>query len=79
MARAIPSQTATGPYRMTRLAEVTAAGKVAAGGGLIEENEDIVTVSWSPAELAEAVAQGQIQDAKTLIGILWFQARNSKQ
>jgi nudix-type nucleoside diphosphatase (YffH/AdpP family) len=59
-------------------AEVTAAGKVAAGGGLIEENEDIVTVSWSPAELAEAVAQGQIQDAKTLIGILWFQARQSK-
>jgi len=59
-------------------AEVTAAGKVAAGGGLIEENEDIVTVSYSPAELAQAVATGQIQDAKTLIGILWFQARQSK-
>jgi nudix-type nucleoside diphosphatase (YffH/AdpP family) len=56
-------------------AEVTAAGKVGRGGGLIEENEDIVTVSYSPEELAEAVAAGQIQDAKTLIGILWFQAR----
>jgi nudix-type nucleoside diphosphatase (YffH/AdpP family) len=55
-------------------AEVNAAGKVGPGGGLVEENEDIVTVSWSPAELAEAVATGQIQDAKTLIGILWFQA-----
>jgi ADP-ribose pyrophosphatase len=56
-------------------AEVNAAGKVGPGGGLMEENEDIVAVSWSPAELAEAVAAGQIQDAKTLIGILWFQAR----
>jgi nudix-type nucleoside diphosphatase (YffH/AdpP family) len=55
-------------------AEVNAAGKVGPGGGLVEENEDIVTVSWSPAELAEAVATGQIQDAKTLIGVLWFQA-----
>jgi nudix-type nucleoside diphosphatase (YffH/AdpP family) len=57
-------------------AEVNAAGKVGPGGGLMEENEDIVAVSWSPAELAEAVAAGQIQDAKTLIGILWFQARH---
>jgi nudix-type nucleoside diphosphatase (YffH/AdpP family) len=56
-------------------AEVNAAGKVGPGGGLLEENEDIVTVSYSPAELADAVATGQIQDAKTLIGILWFQAR----
>ena len=59
-------------------AEVTVAGKVGPGGGLIEENEDIVTVSYSPAELAEAVAAGQIQDAKTLIGVLWFLARHSK-
>jgi ADP-ribose pyrophosphatase len=59
-------------------AEVTAAGKIGPGGGLIEENEDIVTVSYSPAELAELVAKGQIQDAKTLIGVLWFQARDSK-
>lgn len=56
--------------------EVTAAGKIGPGGGLIEENEDIVTVSYSPAELAEVVAKGQIQDAKTLIGVLWFQARH---
>ena len=59
-------------------AEVTAAGKIGTGGGLLEENEDIATVSWSPAELTEAVATGQIHDAKTLIGILWFQARHSK-
>ena len=55
--------------------EVTSADKVASGGGLAEENEDILTVSYSPEEVAQAVAAGQIQDAKTLIGILWFQAR----
>lgn len=55
--------------------EVTAADKIASGGGLVEENEDILTVSHSPEELAQAVATGQIQDAKTLIGILWFQAK----
>lgn len=59
-------------------AEVNTAGKVGPGGGLIEEHEDLVTVSYSPAELAEAVATGQIQDAETLIGILWFQARHGK-
>lgn len=56
-------------------AEVTAAGKIGSGGGLLDENEDIVTVSYSPEELAAAVAAGEIQDAKTLVGILWFQAR----
>jgi ADP-ribose pyrophosphatase len=54
--------------------EVTAAGKIGPGGGLTEENEDIATVSYSPAELVELVAKGRIQDAKTLIGVLWFQA-----
>jgi ADP-ribose pyrophosphatase len=58
--------------------EVNAAGKVGPGGGLVEENEDIVTVSFSPEEIAREVAMGQIQDAKTLIGILWFQAKHSK-
>lgn len=59
--------------------EVTAADKVAAGGGLVEENEDILTVAYSPEEVAQAVAGGEIQDAKTLIGILWFQARIGDQ
>jgi hypothetical protein len=44
--------------------EVTAADKIASGGGLVEENEDILTVSHSPEELAQAVVMGQIQDAK---------------
>lgn len=54
-------------------AEVKSAGKVAEGGGLLEESEDIKAVWFSPEELSKAVTGGEIQDAKTLIGILWFQ------
>jgi ADP-ribose pyrophosphatase len=56
-------------------AEVSTAGKIAAGGGLVEENEDIQTISYSPAELEQALARGEIQDAKTLVGIYWLRAR----
>jgi len=52
--------------------EVTGAGKVAAGGGLASENEDIESISYSPEQLQDAVAAGEIQDAKSLIGALWF-------
>ena len=52
--------------------EVTSTGKVAAGGGLIAENEDIETVWLSPDELRMAIDAGAIQDAKTLMGALWF-------
>ena len=55
--------------------EVTAAGKVASGGGLLEENEDIESVWYSAEEVVKAVAAGEIQDAKTLVGIFWFQNR----
>ena len=55
--------------------EVVPAGKIARGGGLAEESEDIETIWYSPEELARAAAAGEIQDAKTLIGILWFQNR----
>ncbi len=59
--------------------EVTSANKIASGGGLVEENEDIETISYSPEELAQAVATGAIQDAKTLIGILWFQNKLARE
>ncbi|HME05627.1 MAG TPA: NUDIX domain-containing protein [Bryobacteraceae bacterium] len=59
--------------------EVTSANKIASGGGLVEENEDIETIAYSPEELAQAVAAGAIQDAKTLIGILWFQNKLARE
>jgi ADP-ribose pyrophosphatase len=59
-------------------AEVTSADKIASGGGLLEENEDIESVWYSPEELAQAVRAGEIQDAKTLVGIFWFQSRHQR-
>ena len=54
-------------------AEVGNSDCISAGGGLPDENEDIRLVEYSRPELLEAVASGQIQDAKTLIAIQWLQ------
>ncbi len=55
------------------VAEVVDAGKVASGGGLAEESEDIAIVKIPVAELGDVLAAGEIQDAKTIIGIMWLQ------
>jgi nudix-type nucleoside diphosphatase (YffH/AdpP family) len=60
-------------------AEVLKTGKVGAGGGVTGENEDIKTVEYSPEELDHALASGEIQDAKTIIGIQWWQTRFKHQ
>ena len=49
------------------------------GGGVTGENEDIKTVEYSPEELDHALASGEIQDAKTIIGIQWWQTRFKHQ
>ena len=56
-------------------AEVLNARKVGVGGGVARENEDLKTVEYSPEELDHALASGEIQDAKTIIGIQWWQTR----
>ena len=56
-------------------AEVLKQGKVGAGGGVTGENEDIETVEYSPGQLDHALASGEIQDAKTIIAIQWWQMR----
>ncbi len=55
------------------MAEVSNTGKVADGGGLDEESEDIALVEIPVSELRNALASGEIQDAKTIIGIMWLQ------
>jgi nudix-type nucleoside diphosphatase, YffH/AdpP family len=55
--------------------EVSDRGKKGQGGGLLEENEDIQTVAYSAAELDAALRRGEIQDAKTLVGIYWLRSR----
>ena len=53
---------------MLYCAEVTDAGKIAAGGGLVEEGEDIQIVELSLSELRQQLDQARICDAKTLVG-----------
>jgi len=49
------------------LAAYSAQDRVAAGGGLSEEHEDIEVVEMPLAELAALVDQGRIYDMKTLV------------
>ena len=56
-------------------AEVGDSDCVSAGGGLADENEDILLVEYSKSELLQALTTGQIQDAKTLIAVQWLQLR----
>ena len=56
-------------------AEVGNSDCVSAGGGLVDENEDIQIVEYSRSELQQALTSGEIQDAKTLIAVQWLQLR----
>jgi ADP-ribose pyrophosphatase len=53
-------------------AEVSSAGKLASGGGLASENEDIQLLEFTLPELWQALDSGQIVDAKTIIGLMWL-------
>ena len=58
-------------------AEVTEAGRVGAGGGVAAELEDIRIVRMSAAAAKDALRQGSLADAKTIIGLQWLLARAS--
>jgi nudix-type nucleoside diphosphatase (YffH/AdpP family) len=60
-------------------AEVGAVGHVSAGGGLPGEHEDIRVISISPEEARAALKDGNIADAKTIIGLQWFLTRSASQ
>ncbi|HUO21991.1 MAG TPA: NUDIX hydrolase [Caulobacteraceae bacterium] len=57
------------------LAPVTAADRVAAGGGLAEEHEGIEVLEVPLAELWRATQAGEIHDLKTLVLIYALHAR----
>jgi ADP-ribose pyrophosphatase len=46
--------------------------KIAGGGGLVDEHEDIQILEYTLPELWAALDAGQIFDAKTLIGLMWL-------
>jgi len=49
--------------------------RLGAGGGVLSENEDIRLISMPMAEAIAKARDGQIQDAKTLIGIQWLELK----
>jgi ADP-ribose pyrophosphatase len=56
--------------------EVSDGGRVGSGGGKAGEHEDIRTVRLSRAEAGEALRDGRLADAKTIIGLQWLLARD---
>jgi ADP-ribose pyrophosphatase len=55
--------------------EVGDADRVSAGGGLASEHEDIQLVELTLPDLWQALGNGDIVDAKTLIAAQWLQQR----
>jgi nudix-type nucleoside diphosphatase (YffH/AdpP family) len=53
-------------------AEVTPDQKTQKGGGLEEEGEDIEIIELTLNEAQAKIKTGEIIDAKTIIGVLWF-------
>ncbi len=47
--------------------------KIAAGGGLVSEGEDIRVVTMGVKEALHKIPTGDIMDAKTIIGLQWLQ------
>ncbi|MFT6962206.1 MAG: ADP-ribose pyrophosphatase [Flammeovirgaceae bacterium] len=52
--------------------EVRNSQKNSEGGGLAQENEDIQLVEWNKTQITDSVKHGEVKDAKTLIGFMWF-------
>ncbi len=59
-------------------AEVSAADRVADGGGLASEHEDIRLIRMPVAEAWRRCAAGEINDAKTVLAIQWLQLRGAR-
>lgn len=53
-------------------AHITDADKIAAGGGAREEGEDIQVVDIPYGDIPNMLANGAMQDAKTVIGLQWW-------
>lgn len=58
--------------------EVKSADRIASGGGLAAEGEDIQLVELTRAEAFAAIASGEIMDAKTIIGLMWLKEKQNE-
>jgi ADP-ribose pyrophosphatase len=59
-------------------AEVKDPDKVAGGGGVETEHEDIRILEYSLPEIWRAWHAGEIKDAKTIIALMWFRSNKFK-
>ena len=57
-------------------AEISGAGPAGKGGGLAAEDEDIQPIEISTSEAFGQLDRGEIQDAKTIVGLMWLRAKN---
>ena len=55
--------------------EIEAGSRKSSSGGQKVEHEDIEVLDFSPEELFTKLEQGEIDDAKTIIGIMWLRHR----
>jgi len=60
---------------MLYYAEVGNTDRIAAGGGLVSEGEDIQLIEVALPELWRALDAGEIMDAKTIIGVMWLRRK----
>lgn len=55
--------------------EVSNTNHVSKGGGLASENEDIRLEEWTLSDLKQALENGVLNDAKTVIAVQWLQRK----
>jgi nudix-type nucleoside diphosphatase (YffH/AdpP family) len=60
------------------LATVEEEGRLARGGGLSSEGEDIQIIAWDVSVFIHKVDSGEIMDAKTIIAGLWLKDKIRK-
>lgn len=56
-------------------AEISGLDPAGKGGGLASENEDIQLVELSTGEAFARLERGEIQDAKTIVALMWLRTR----
>ncbi len=54
-------------------AAISPKDKIASGGGLVSEGEDVRMVTMGVKEALYKISTGDIVDAKTIIGLQWLQ------
>jgi ADP-ribose pyrophosphatase len=60
-------------------ATVSGVGRRSKSGGLASENEDIKLIELPLADAFDQLRRGEIADAKTIIALMWFEARHGSR